>query len=79
MDILSTFGLVVTFATLAYSIFQMIQIRKQRRQAEALNRLLMILAAQSFMNQHLPIWIAWSLMTGLRFHLEIEKKEAENS
>ncbi len=39
-----------------------------------LRKLLDFLVLQAFMNQHLPIWVPWSHMTGIGFRIEAREE-----
>jgi hypothetical protein len=45
---------------------------RQMRRWQQLNALMTHLAIQAYMHRHLPIWVAWSRMTGLEFHINLD-------
>ena len=46
----------------------------QIRQWRQLNDMLFYIVVKSFTLQHLPIWHAWSAMSGLHFRIDLEDR-----
>jgi len=64
-------AMVVLFVNIGLAIYN---IRMMRRY-QLLCMVLMEVACRSFLYKHLPIWIAWSRFSGMRFRMEIEPTE----
>jgi len=68
-------GAVLCLAATAANVVQVIRYRRAVRQFEQLNELLFHMAVTSFMSRHLPLWTAWSRMTGVHFSLRLDAEE----
>ena len=77
MDILDATALAALSAAvlLAANIGLAIYNISMMRRYKLLCLVLMEVACRAFLNRHMPIWIAWSRFSGMRFTMEIEPTE----
>jgi len=68
-------AMVVMAANVGLAIYNL----RLARRYKLLCMVLMEIACRAFLARHMPFWIAWSRFSGLRFRMEIEPTEEQDT